>query len=154
MTVFRNSTGRWVYHDGEHYQFFETEQEARMIEEIGGIGEAPAEVEIAATVTGSLLPQLRDALLALQALKMAWYANGIPEMIEAAMAAQAEIDAATEEKPTTLTEADTLIAGLPVQNWAAWGAVFAGLEEWLNAPLAGLNVPPTAVLAKRYTRKG
>lgn len=118
------------------------------------ISETQVGVEIAATVTGSLLPQLRDALLALQALKMAWYANGIPEMIEAAMAAQAEIDAATEEKPTTLTEADTLIAGLPVQNWAAWGAVFAGLEEWLNAPLAGLNVPPTAVLAKRYTRKG
>lgn len=154
MTIFQNSTGRWVYHDGQTYQYFDTEQGARMAEQLQIVGETPAEYEIAATVTGSLLPQLRDALLALQALKMAWYANGIPEMIEAAMAAQAEIDAATEEKPTTLTEADTLIAGLPVQNWAAWGAVFAGLEEWLNAPLAGLNVPPTAVLAKRYTRKG
>lgn len=40
------------------------------------ISETQVGVEIAATVTGSLLPQLRDALLALQALKMAWYANG------------------------------------------------------------------------------
>lgn len=152
--IFQNSRGFWVLHDGAAYRYFESEQEAKMAEITTALAEQPAEYEIAATVIGDVLPQLRQALLALQALKMAWYANGIPEMIEAAMAAQAEIDAATEEKPTTLTEADTLIAGLPVQNWAAWGAVFAGLEEWLNAPLAGLNVPPTAVLAKRYTRKG
>lgn len=118
------------------------------------IGETPAEVEIAATVTGEILPQLRSALTALSSLKMAWYANEIPAAIDAAQAAAAEIAAATEEEPTTLTEADTLIAGLPVSAWIAWGAVLSGLETWLSTPLEGLNVTPTAVLAKRYTRKG
>ena len=116
------------------------------------IGETPAEVEIAATVTGEILPQLRSALLALSSLKMAWYANEIPAIIEAALAAQAEIAAATEEQPTTLTEADTLIAGLPVAAWIAWGAVLNSLEAWLNTPLDGMNVTPTAILMKRYTK--
>jgi len=156
MTIFRNSTGRWAYHDPTTgtYQYFDTEEEAQMAASYSTIGETPAEVEIAATVTGEILPQLRSALIALSSLKMAWYANAIPEMIDAALAAQAEIAAATEEEPTTLTEADTLIAGLPVHNWVAWGAVLTGLETWLNTPLEGLNVTPTAVLAKRYTRKG
>lgn len=156
MTIFQNSTGRWVYHDAATgaYSYFDNQQEAERMAAYNTIGETPAEYEIAATVTGALLPQLRDALLALQALKMAWYANAIPEMIDAALAAQAEIAAATEEQPTTLTEADTLIAGLPVHNWVAWGAVLTGLETWLNTPIEGLNVTPTAILAKRYTRKG
>jgi hypothetical protein len=138
MTIFRNSTGRWAYHDPTTgtYQYFDTEEEAQMAASYSTIGETPAEVEIAATVTGEILPQLRSALIALSSLNMAWYA------------------AATEEEPTTLTEADTLIAGLPVHNWVAWGAVLTGLETWLNTPLEGLNVTPTAVLAKRYTRKG
>lgn len=125
-----------------------------MAEITSSIGETPAEVEIAATVTIEILPQLRSALLSLSALKMAWYANEIPAAIDAALAAQAAIAAATEEEPTTATEADTLIAGLPVHNWVAWGAVLSGLETWLSTPLEGLNVTPTAVLAKRYTRKG
>ena len=75
-------------------------------------------------------------------------------MIDAALAAQTEIAAATEDEPTTLTEADTLIAGLPVSAWVAWGAVLTGLEAWLSTPLEGINATPTAVLAKRYTRKG
>jgi hypothetical protein len=156
MTVFQNSTSRWVYHaaDTGAYHYFNSQQEAEKMAAYNTIGETPAEYEIAATVTGALLPQLRDALLALQSLKMAWYANAIPEMIETAGAAAAEIAAATEEEPTTLTEADTLIAGLPVSAWIAWGAVLTGLETWLSTPLEGLNVTPTAVLAKRYTRKG
>lgn len=101
------------------------------------IGETPAEVEIAATVTGALLPQLREALLALQALKMAWYANGIPEMIESATA-----------------DSEALIAGFPAATWAAWGTVFTSLEEWLNTPLPDTKLTPLAVLSRRYTRRG
>lgn len=154
MTVFQNSLGVWVLHDGQTYQYFDTEQGARMAEQLQIVGETPAEYEIAATVTGRLLPQLRDALLALTSLKMAWYANEIPAMIEAALAAISEIAEATEETPTTLTEADTLIAGLPVSAWIAWGAVLTSLEDWLNTPLEGVAATPTAILAKRYTRRG
>lgn len=154
MTIFQNSTGRWVHHDEatNEYHYFDSQQEAERMATYSTIGETPAEHEIAATVTGALLPQLRDALLALQSLKMAWYANDIPAMIDAALAAQTEIAAATEDEPTTLTEADTLIAGLPVSAWVAWGAVLQGLEVWLNTPIEGLNVTPTAILMKRYTR--
>jgi len=154
MTIFQNSTGAWVYHDGATYYYFDSQEAAQMAADVSMIGETPAEVEIAATVTIEILPQLRSALLSLSALKMAWYANEIPAAIDAALAAQAAIAAATEEEPTTATEADTLIAGLPVHNWVAWGAVLSGLETWLSTPLEGLNVTPTAVLAKRYTRKG
>ena len=152
MTLFQNSIGRWVVHDGSTYFYFNSQQEAEMSSALQSIGETPAEVEIAATVTGEILPQLRSALLALSSLKMAWYANEIPAIIEAALAAQAEIAAATEEQPTTLTEADTLIAGLPVAAWIAWGAVLNSLEAWLNTPLDGMNVTPTAILMKRYTK--
>lgn len=154
MTIFQNSTGRWVYHDPATgtYHYFDTEEAAQMAASYSTIGETPAEVEIAATVTGGILPQLRSALTALSSLKMAWYANEIPAAIDAAQAAAAEIAAATEEEPTTLTDADTLIAGLPVAAWVAWGAVLQGLEVWLNTPLDGLNVTPTAILMKRYTR--
>jgi hypothetical protein len=153
-TIFQNSTGRWVYHDGSTYQYFDSQEAAEMAEITSTIGETPAEVEIAATVTGEILPQLRSALLALSALKMAWYANDIPAAIDAALAAQAAIAAATEEEPTAATVADTLIAGLPVSAWIAWGAVLQGLEVWLNTPIEGLNTTPTAILAKRYTRRG
>lgn len=152
MTIFQNSTGLWVYHDGSTYQYFYTQEAAQMAASTSVIGETPAEVEIAATVTGEILPQLRSALLALSALKMAWYANEIPAAIDAALAAQAEIAAATEEEPTTATVADTLIAGLPVSAWLAWGAVLNSLEVWLNTPLDGLMTTPTAILMKRYTR--
>jgi len=152
MTVFQNSAGLWVYHDGSTYQYFYTQEAAQMAASTSMIGETPAEVEIAATVTGEILPQLRSALLALSALKMAWYANEIPAAIDDALEAQAAIAAATEEEPTTLTDADTLIAGLPVAAWVAWGAVLSSLEVWLNTPLDGLNVTPTAILMKRYTR--
>lgn len=79
-----------------------------------------------------VLPQLRQTLL-----EMTWYANGIDAMIEKL----AEEEAAT-------------LAGSPIAALQSWSAVFRALKLWLNAPLAGLNVPPTAVLAKRYTRKG
>ena len=72
MTIFQNALGRWVYHDGQTYQYFDTQEAAQMAENYQIVGETPAEYEIAATVTGALLPQLRDALLALQSLKMAW----------------------------------------------------------------------------------
>ena len=102
------------------------------------IGEIPAEIEIAHTVTAELLPQLRSALLAMSALKLAWHANGIPEMIADAQAAQ--------------TVEDTQIAGLPVSAWVGWGAVLTSLETWLNTPLDGTNTTPTTVLMRRYTR--
>lgn len=155
MTILQNSVGRWVYRndaDGS-YQIFSTEREARMAElQQTTIGEIPAEIEIAHTVTGELLPQLRSALLAMSALKLAWHANGISEMIADAQAAQAEIDAATPENPATHTAGDTQIAGLPASAWIGWGAVLTSLETWLNTPLDGTNTTPTTVLMRRYTR--
>lgn len=68
------------------------------------------------------------------------------------MRARTEIDAATEDRPTTLTDADAMIAGLPVSAWIAWGAVLNSLERWLNTPLDELDVTPVTVLMKRYAR--
>jgi hypothetical protein len=153
VTIFQNALGLWTLHDGAAYQYFDSEMEARMAEALQNIGEEPAEITIARTVTQDLLPQLRAALLALTALKMAWHANEIPALIEAAQEAAAELLAATPENPASVTEADTLIAGLPFQAWQAWGAVLTSLEQWLNTPLDGVGATPMAILSKKYVRK-
>jgi hypothetical protein len=84
---------------------------------------------------------------------MAWHANEIPALIEAAQEAAAELMAATPENPASVTEADTLIAGLPFTAWEAWGAVLASLEQWLNTPLEGVGATPMAILSRKYVLK-
>lgn len=99
------------------------------------IGETAAEIEIAATITGELLPQLRNALLLVSALQMAWEANNIGAVVEQA------------------AENDGAVAGLPVEAWQSWAAVFPALQAWLNTPLEGSKITPAAILLRRYTRK-
>lgn len=82
-----------------------------------------------------MLPQLRQALLALSALEMTWYANGIDAMIEKL----AEEEAAT-------------LAGFPIAAWQSWSAVFRALKLWLNAPIDEIKSTPTAILMRRYSK--
>lgn len=127
MTIFQNSIGRWALHDGATYQYFESEQEAKMAEMTNALAEQPAEYEIAAAVVGDVLPQLRQALL-----EMTWYANGIDAMIEKL----AEEEAAT-------------LAGSPIAALQSWSAVFRALKLWLNAPIDETGTTP-AKLMRRY----
>lgn len=124
-----------------------------MAELLRAIGETSAEIEIATTMTGTVLPQLRSALLELSALMLSWHANDIPAAIDAALAAQTAIAAATDDNQTTATVDDTLIAGLSVSTWVAWGEVLSSLEIWLSKPLDNLMITPTAILMRRYQIK-
>lgn len=153
MTVFKNSVGLWVLHDNEQYEYFGTQEAAQMAELLRAIGETSAEIEIATTMTGTVLPQLRSALLELSALMLSWHANDIPAAIDAALAAQTAIAAATDDNQTTATVDDTLIAGLSVSTWVAWGEVLSSLEIWLSKPLDNLMITPTAILMRRYQIK-
>lgn len=133
--IFQNSRGFWVLHDGATYQYFESEQEAKMAEMTNALAEQPAEYEIAATVIGDVLPHLRQALLALVELEMTWYANGIDVTIE---------KLAADENAT--------LAGLPISAWMAWSAVFQSLNQWLNTPIDAIKTTPTRVLMRRYNK--
>lgn len=135
MTIFQNADRRWVYHDGSTYRYFNSQQEAEKMAQYSTIGETSAEVEIAAIITIELLPQLRNALLQLSSLQMAWHANDIDALVAAA------------------AESNGTVAGLPVEAWQAWAAVFPALQTWLNTPLDGGKITPAAILLRRYTRK-
>lgn len=99
-----------------------------------GLGEMPAEEEIARRVVGETLPALRGFLAKLSAMQQEWYVNGIP----------AKIDAAAKEERT--------LAGHSAETWRDWGETFLALQTFLATPLESLNgKTPAQVLMKRYT---
>lgn len=51
MTVFKNSLGKWVVHNGNQYSYYDSEEKAKQMDSYNDIGEGPAEVEIATRLT-------------------------------------------------------------------------------------------------------
>ena len=60
MTVFQNSLGVWVVHDGTGYRYFQSEQEARQAMAALNVSEQPLEMEFVQAIVGEFLPNLRN----------------------------------------------------------------------------------------------
>lgn len=133
MTIFQNSLGRWVFYDGDTYQYFDTQQEAQMAMIATAVSEQPIEAELAARITGELLPQLRALFAAMTTMQLDWRDNEMSAIIEKAAQSQ------------------QTIAGFPAENWVLWGATFNALQAWLETENEALGgVTPRQVLMRRY----
>lgn len=128
MTIFQNSLGVWVLHDGSDYRYFQSEQEARRAMAILNVSEQPLEVEFAQTIVGEFLPNLRKLYLAMAAMQVQWQ----DEEFQAALA-------------------ETALAGHAAADWERWGVVFTELQTWLATPIASIEATPLQVLMRRYT---
>lgn len=133
MTVFQNSLGVWVMHDGTGYRYFQSEQEARIAMAVSSVSEQPLEVEFVQTIVGEFLPNLRKLYLAMVAMQVQWQ----DEEFQAALA-EAALSGAT-------------LAGFPAATWAAWGNALLALQEFLEAPQDALGgATMKTVLMRRY----
>ena len=133
MTVFQNSLGVWVLHDGSVYRYFQSEQEARRAMAILNVSEQPLEVEFAQTIVGEFLPNLRKLYLAMVAMQVQWQ----DEEFQAALA-----EAALSETP---------LAGYPAATWQKWGNALLALQGFLEAPQEALGgATMKTVLMRRY----
>ena len=133
MTVFQNSLGRWVFHTGDDYQYFNSEQEARIAMAVSTVSEQPLEVEFAQTIVGEFLPNLRKLYLAMVAMQVQWQ----DEEFQAALA-----EAALSETP---------LAGYPAATWQKWGTALLLLQGFLEAEQATLGGETMrTVLMRRY----
>ena len=54
MTVFQNSLGVWVLHDGSSYRYFQSEQEARIAMAAMNVSEQLLEIELAQTISAPI----------------------------------------------------------------------------------------------------
>ena len=127
------SAGYWYVNDnGNEYQF-DTEQEARTFAMATEVSEKPIEAELAARITGELLPKLRELFAAMSAMQLAWQDNEMSAIIESA------------------AESQESVVGFSPDTWATWGATFQALQAWLeteNPALGGAK--PRTVLMRRY----
>ena len=127
------SAGYWYVNDnGNEYQF-DTEQEARTFAMATEVSEKPIEAELAARITGELLPKLRELFAAMSAMQLAWQDNEMSAIIESA------------------AESQESVVGFSPDTWATWGATFQALQAWLeteNLALGGAK--PRTVLMRRY----
>ena len=121
MTVFQNSLGVWVLHDGTGYRYFQSEQEARQAMAALNVSEQPLEVEFVQTIVGEFLPNLRKLYLAMAAMQVQWQ----DEDFQAALA-EAALSGET-------------LAGFPATTWAAWGNALLALQGFLEAPQEALG---------------
>ena len=98
-----------------------------------GVGELPAQEEIAMRVTKDVFPKLREALGVLRYLKETSQVNGVPKMID---------DAKSK---------DALLAGFSANDWATWEEASDLILAFLNTPQVTLGgVTIGQVLLKRY----
>ena len=133
MTVFQNSLGVWVLHDGSDYRYFQSEQEARVAMAALNVSEQPLEVEFAQTIVGEFLPNLRKLYLAMVAMQIQWQ----DEDFQAALA-EAALSGET-------------LAGFPATTWATWGQALLLLQGFLEAEQATLGGETMrTVLMRRY----
>ena len=133
MTVFQNSLGVWVLHDGTGYRYFQSEQEARIAMAAMNVSEQPLEIELAQTIVGVLLPRLRELYKAMIALQVDWN----DEQFQAALA--------------TAATNGTLLAGFPAAVWADWGQAFLYIQQALDAEVAALGGKTARqILTQRY----
>jgi len=133
MTVFQNALGRWVFHDGETYQYFDSEQEARTAMAVSTVSEQPLEVEFVQTIVSEFFPALRKLYLAMVAMQVQWQ----DEEFQAALAA-----AALSETP---------LAGYSAATWQKWGTALLLLQGFLEVEQATLGGETMrTVLMRRY----
>ena len=133
MIVFQNSLGRWVFHDGSEYFYFDSEQEARIAMAISTVSEQPLEIEFVQRIVGEFLPGLRALYLAMVAMQVQWQ----DEEFQAALASAAQ--------------AGTPLAGYPAATWATWGQALLLLQGFLEAEQATLGGETMrTVLMRRY----
>ena len=133
MTVFQNSLGVWVVHDGTGYRYFQSEQEARIAMAAMNVSEQPLEMEFVQAIVGEFLPNLRKLYLAMVAMQVQWQ----DEDFQAALA-EAALSGET-------------LAGFPATTWAAWGNALLALQRFLEAPQEALGgATMKTVLMRRY----
>ena len=133
MTVFQNSLGVWVLHDGSGYRYFQSEQEARVAMAALKVSEQPLEMEFVQAIVGEFLPNLRKLYLAMVAMQVQWQ----DEEFQAALASAAQ--------------AGTPLAGYPAATWATWGQALLLLQGFLEAEQATLGGETMrTVLMRRY----
>ena len=112
---------------------FPTEQEAQRAMAAMDASEKPIEIELAAKITGEILPGMRKLFSTMSAMQVDWQDNGMGDIIAQAAASQQPV------------------AGFAPEVWAQWGATFAAWQAWMetgNAALAGET--PRSVLMRRY----
>lgn len=133
MSMFQNSLGVWVLHDGTGYRYFQSEQEARVAMAALNVSEQPLEVEFVQTIVGEFLPNLHKLYLAMAAMQVQWQ----DEDFQAALA-EAALSGET-------------LAGFPATTWAAWGNALLALQGFLEAPQEALGgATMKTVLMRRY----
>ncbi len=133
MTVFQNALGRWVFHTGDDYQYFNSEQEARIAMAISAVSEQPLEVEFVQRIVGEFLPGLRTLYLAMVAMQVQWQ----DEEFQAALA--------------TAALSDAPLAGYSAATWQKWGTALLLLQAFLEAEQAALGGETMrTVLMRRY----
>lgn len=121
MTVFQNALGRWVFHSGDDYQYFDSEQEAMTAMAVSTVSEHPLEIEFVQRIVGEFLPGLRALYLAMVAMQVQWQ----DEEFQAALA-EAALSGET-------------LAGFPATTWQKWGTALLLLQAFLEAEQATLG---------------
>lgn len=133
MTVFQNALGRWVFHDGETYQYFNSEQEARNAMAVSTVSEQPLEIEFVQVIVSDFFPALRKLYLAMVAMQVQWQ----DEEFQAALVAAAQ--------------AGTPLAGYSAATWQKWGTALILLQQFLEVEQATLGGETMrTVLMRRY----
>ena len=133
MTIFQNSLGVWVLHDGSDYRYFQSEQEARVAMAALNVSEQPLEMEFVQAIVGEFLPNLRKLYLAMVAMQVQWQ----DEEFQAALA--------------TAALSETPLAGYPAATWQKWGTALLLLQAFLEAEQATLGGETMrTLLMRRY----
>ena len=113
--------------------YFSTEREARLAMAATEASEKPIEVELAAKITGEILPGMRKLFSEMSAMQVDWQDNGMGDIIAQAAASQ------------------KTVAGFAPEVWAQWGATFAAWQAWMETANTELNGDtPRSVLVRRY----
>ena len=99
--------------------------------------EKPIEIELAAKITGEILPGMRKLFSEMSAMQIDWQDNGMVDIIALAAASQQPV------------------AGFAPEVWAQWGATFAAWQAWMETENDALNgETPRSVLVRRYVAQG
>ena len=95
--------------------------------------EKPIEVELAAKITGEILPGMRKLFATMSAMQVDWQDNDMAGIIAEASSSQ------------------QAVAGFAPEVWAQWGATFTAWQAWMETANAALNgETPRSVLVRRY----
>ena len=131
--TYQSADGSWVFFDGSIKRRFSTEREARLAMAAMEASEKPIEVELAAKITGEILPGMRKLFATMSAMQVDWQDNDMAGIIAEASSSQ------------------QAVAGFAPEVWAQWGATFTAWQAWMETANAELNgETPRSVLMRRY----